>query len=317
MSALSNGGINQSHCSKCYLGLVSHGNAHFQLSDERKTILHSILKSKPQDDLILKMEDIPWSDEPYDSPYVVEHPDGQKQYGVEKVLRFFERRGLCISKSNTYFYDDRADNVAPFQGTGMNAHQISCKSRDGNIGHGIVGYCGATTDEIKQEKGISLCKVDCVWEDWLPWGPCSATCEQGTQTRTRSRWVEAQQGGNDCSGPSKEVKQCLMPACPTTTTAPITTTTAPITTTTAPIDTNAAESDAVADKAEVADATGGESTKDKACSFPGTVTHKNFWDPSCVGARGHASIGCNADGKHVECRFCGDEGQPVCPGSDR
>jgi len=47
------------------------------------------------------------------------------------------------------------------------------------------------------------------------------------------------------------------------------------------------------------------------CSFlrppPG---NKYFWDESCSP---HGGIGCNADGKHMECRFCDREGMPRCP----
>ena len=62
-------------------------------------------------------------------------------------------RELGVSKSEVYMFDDKSSNIHPFHGTGMNAHQISCGSRDGD--HGL---CGATTGEIKRHKGVSTCR---------------------------------------------------------------------------------------------------------------------------------------------------------------
>lgn len=60
---------------------------------------------------------------------------------------------LGVRRSQVYMFDDKASNIRPFQGTGMNAHQISCNSREGNI-----GLCGATTSELKRQKGVTTCR---------------------------------------------------------------------------------------------------------------------------------------------------------------
>lgn len=62
-------------------------------------------------------------------------------------------RELGVRKSEVYMFDDKASNIWPFQGTGMNAHQVSCGSREGNI-----GLCGATTGELKRQRGVTTCR---------------------------------------------------------------------------------------------------------------------------------------------------------------
>lgn len=60
---------------------------------------------------------------------------------------------LGVAKAEVYMFDDKASNINPFRGTGMNAHQVSCGSREG--GHGL---CGATLGEIRNSKGVSTCR---------------------------------------------------------------------------------------------------------------------------------------------------------------
>lgn len=48
------------------------------------------------------------------------------------------------------------------------------------------------------------------------------------------------------------------------------------------------------------------------CTFTNPPKIAAMWDPSCS----HGEKGCNADGIHVECRFCGEEPYVPCPDSD-
>lgn len=64
------------------------------------------------------------------------------------------KENVKIAPEDVWHFDDRADNVAPFQHTRMNARQISCDSPDHN---GIIGYCGAKKSEIVAEKGVKFC----------------------------------------------------------------------------------------------------------------------------------------------------------------
>lgn len=47
------------------------------------------------------------------------------------------------------------------------------------------------------------------------------------------------------------------------------------------------------------------------CSFPATPSDLYFWDETCE--NGLAHMGCNADGVHMACRWCGKNPYPACP----
>ena len=53
------------------------------------------------------------------------------------------------------------------------------------------------------------------WSDFGDWSDCSAVCEGGTQTRTRTCTEPApENGGADCVGDSSETRECNMQDCP-------------------------------------------------------------------------------------------------------
>ena len=56
--------------------------------------------------------------------------------------------------------------------------------------------------------------VDCEWNEYGEWSECSAKCGVGEQTRTRTVKQEAESGGNLCSGPKEESKDCEIKKCP-------------------------------------------------------------------------------------------------------
>mmetsp|Transcript_50801 Transcript_50801/g.163057 ORF Transcript_50801/g.163057 Transcript_50801/m.163057 type:complete len:142 (-) Transcript_50801:67-492(-) len=59
-----------------------------------------------------------------------------------------------VDLQDVYFFDDKASAVGSFRGSGMNAHQVSCASRD----VGGYGLCGATPGEVSLTRGISNCR---------------------------------------------------------------------------------------------------------------------------------------------------------------
>ena len=56
--------------------------------------------------------------------------------------------------------------------------------------------------------------VNCLWSGFGDWSECSVSCGQGTQQRKRMVLQKASNGGQTCSGASKETRTCLKEACP-------------------------------------------------------------------------------------------------------
>ena len=54
--------------------------------------------------------------------------------------------------------------------------------------------------------------VDCSWEPWKNWSPCSASCKGGIQARTRSH-NPARHNGKSCNGTSTESRVCNNETC--------------------------------------------------------------------------------------------------------
>lgn len=81
-------------------------------------------------------------------------PDGVKHVCASGIIDWYLRtHNVEIRPRDVYFFDDLAFNVNGFGGLGMNAHQVSCASRDGS--HGL---CGGSLAEVRLRKGISFCK---------------------------------------------------------------------------------------------------------------------------------------------------------------
>nr|XP_022343628.1 uncharacterized protein LOC111136803 isoform X1 [Crassostrea virginica] len=73
--------------------------------------------------------------------------------------------------------------------------------------------CVGTSSE-QQSCNTQGCIVDGGWSDWSVWGTCSATCDGGTQSRTRTCTNPApQNGGADCVGESSEQQSCNTQSC--------------------------------------------------------------------------------------------------------
>merc|ERR1719235_3139431 len=56
--------------------------------------------------------------------------------------------------------------------------------------------------------------VDCVLSEWTTWTACSATCGDGTKTRSRNVTVDAQHGGMACEGGLEASEECQDKKCP-------------------------------------------------------------------------------------------------------
>ena len=76
---------------------------------------------------------------------------------VQGIVEWYGSKGIDLAPSNVHFFGDRTENIGPFRQTGFNSHEISCSTRDYQIGNGIVGLCGAQLHEILDTKGVAEC----------------------------------------------------------------------------------------------------------------------------------------------------------------
>lgn len=76
---------------------------------------------------------------------------------VQGIVEWYGSKGIQLAPFNVHFFGDRTENIGPFRQTGFNSHEISCSSRDYQIGNGIVGLCGAQLHEILDTKGVAEC----------------------------------------------------------------------------------------------------------------------------------------------------------------
>jgi len=151
-----------SFCGKCFHGIVTAGVASGPGSPERDHIMEFIggaartrstiwqdIKFQPQTDI--------------QSSLVVRAKDGNKQDSVRKMVQWWRTvQKIDIDDRDVYFFDDMAENVKPFEGTGFNAFQVSCVVRGPaealpGAYDGKIGGCGGTLTELTEKKGVHLC----------------------------------------------------------------------------------------------------------------------------------------------------------------
>lgn len=153
--------LNRTFCNDCYMGIVSAGIASGPGSKERATLVNMLNDGQHR----VKNE---WDDTcsyPVTSPLVLSCRDGTKQITVQGIVDWYGAINVKIAAGDVHFFDDRESNIAPFEDTAFNAHQISCATRDPSPGdkynhpgtEGAVGFCGASVAEIDSAKGVSLC----------------------------------------------------------------------------------------------------------------------------------------------------------------
>ncbi|KAK7507142.1 hypothetical protein BaRGS_00001077, partial [Batillaria attramentaria] len=70
--------------------------------------------------------------------------------------------------------------------------------------------------EVRQIQfcNVYVCPVPGGWSDWMPWTPCSKTCEVGKRFRYRACNNPLPKFGGSCAGDSYRVETCTMPSCP-------------------------------------------------------------------------------------------------------
>lgn len=163
LSALSAAGISTTFCNECYLGITSAGDGSGEASRWNRYIMDHIMRGEQQDTFTSEYPDCKkWSHgTSVVSPYVLGQGNKLKQNAVELIRRWYSEppRGISIEPSSVYFFGDRTENILPFKQKDLNSREISCASRDPVLynGSGMVGYCGATPEEIQRQTGNILC----------------------------------------------------------------------------------------------------------------------------------------------------------------
>jgi hypothetical protein len=144
--------LQSTFCSKCFIGSISHGDASGQGSVEQG-ILHDRLAAGDQGSSVSGWK----SGCSQVSALLTDCHDGYKQTGVPSIIQYYaQTAGAKIAPQDVHFFDDRDVNIQSFQGTGYNARQISCRTRDGSYG-GAIGLCGAELSEIVETSGQVMC----------------------------------------------------------------------------------------------------------------------------------------------------------------
>lgn len=155
--------IGKSGCANCYKGIVTAGFASGDGSAERAKLLallggEGATKSTEWQNINFV------ASTPVTSSLVVAAVDGKKQESVASMLKWWRTSAeVPIKEENVYFFDDVGENVQAFQGTGINARQVSCAQPRGpkeNVPgayDGKVGGCGGTPAEVTLKKGVHTC----------------------------------------------------------------------------------------------------------------------------------------------------------------
>lgn len=152
-------GLSSTFCGSCYLGVCSAGGASGSGSEERAYLEEHVLVTGPQQQLAQRLPSAKaWSRSgQVDSPFVVYQQDGTKQVAVQQIVSWYGSNGIYIPPQRVHFFGDRTGNIRAFRGTGFNAREVSCGSRDLAIQNGAVGLCGATPKEIVDDRGVFTC----------------------------------------------------------------------------------------------------------------------------------------------------------------
>jgi len=154
--------LNSTFCKPCYRGIVTAGPVSGPNSPERAQVLRQLGGT------YYTRSDW-WQDVKFNpkaqvrSSLVSQALDGQKQAAVLSMLDWWKKdQHVDFKRENVYFFDDFVGNVKPFQGTGLNAKQVSCQSRGPKenfpgVWEGKIGGCGGTAAEVVGDRGVKVC----------------------------------------------------------------------------------------------------------------------------------------------------------------
>lgn len=165
--------LGKSFCASCYLGVITAGSVGWDGAAERSALLDLLKGSSKKGLGGATVADWSLASRAEPTPLVISATDGAKQDSVPRILAWYqERTGASIRDENVFIFDDKAYNVEGYAHASYNALQVSCGSRDGE-----VGLCGGLPEELVQMTGVRLCDGRCLTQSCGPlsWPPPPTT----------------------------------------------------------------------------------------------------------------------------------------------
>merc|ERR1712079_328177 len=93
------------------------------------------------------------------------------------------------------------------QGSKNRRREVQTRARNGG------SQCQGLSRQT-QSCNVRDCPVDCQWSSWSSNGSCSKSCGTGTQDFRRTWQVQAQNGGQPCTGSPTKREYCNTQNCP-------------------------------------------------------------------------------------------------------
>lgn len=143
---------------ECYVGVITAGDASFSRGSAEASLLLNALRSLPRGASLPSGNTAAWGEAADASrspkPLLLRASDGYKHTYVGAILTwYFDNLGISFEKNRVHFFDDRETNILSFVGSGYNAQQVSCHSRENDL-----GLCGAHPEELTTARlGVRLC----------------------------------------------------------------------------------------------------------------------------------------------------------------
>lgn len=173
--------LSETFCADCYLATISAGNAgpsEGYGSDERKDLVRMLKQNGG------KLNTDMWNPsgcENQGSPLITGCRDFAKVTAVPGIMKYYkDTEGVDIADEDVHFFDDQSFNIAPFEGSGYNAHQVSCATTGGTAGGYEAPFsdkCAASLEEFNGSPGIHYC---CSGSAVPPASTSSKTTQCGT-----------------------------------------------------------------------------------------------------------------------------------------
>ena len=155
-------------------------------------MLWSLLKALPRYGAALPELAFAWADArtagataSLSAPLLTSAWNEAKWQFVSTILEWYRAHaGVDIATRHVYFFDDSAEVVQRFAGSGYNARQISCASEQMRVDGCDHCRCGGTEEELESMMpfvGVHLCRniTLCLERDGGELGPCQRPQQAG------------------------------------------------------------------------------------------------------------------------------------------